>query len=310
MSCTVIIGSQWGDEGKAKMVDYFTQGSDIVVRYQGGANAGHTVVVGGFKYVFHLIPSGIIRKNKICVIGNGVVLDPIQFLKEVELLEKQGFDVRKRLIVSDNLHLILPYHIDLDRAMEDIRGEDKLGTTFRGIGPSYADKCLRVGIRAGEIFDEKALKAKLQLVLKIKNLQLEKMFGREGYSPDKILKLLRTFRRKAGDMVQNTQHYLHKSLASGKKILLEGAQGYGLDMDHGTYPYVTSSNPTIGGRPSGHGPQCLQYQRGHRHHQGIPDPGGGRAISHGGQERRRRPAEGERERIRLHHRKAPQVRLV
>ena len=252
MSCTVIIGSQWGDEGKAKMVDYFTRDSDIVVRYQGGANAGHTVVVGGDKYVFHLIPSGILHKNKICVIGNGVVLDPVQFMREVDTLEKQGLDVKKRILISDSLHLILPYHIDLDKAMEEIR-VDKLGTTFRGIGPSYADKSLRIGIRAGEIFDEKVLKSTLELVLKIKNLQLEKMFDKPGYKADKVLRLLRNFRKRAGDMVQNTQYYLHKSLASGKKILLEGAQGYGLDVDHGTYPYVTSSNPTIGGALLGTG---------------------------------------------------------
>ncbi len=252
MGCNVVIGSQWGDEGKAKMVDYFTRESDIVVRYQGGANAGHTVVVGGKKYVFHLIPSGILHKDKICVIGNGVVLDPIQFLKEVETLEEQGFNVKKRIFISDCLHLILPYNIDLDREMESMR-DDKLGTTFRGIGPSYADKCLRIGIRAGDIFDEQQLKLKIDNVLKFKNLQFEKMFNTEGYTPAKILKLLKNFRIKAGDMIKNTQRYLHESLSKGKNILLEGAQGYGLDVDHGTYPYVTSSNPTIGGALLGTG---------------------------------------------------------
>ena len=252
MGCSVIIGSQWGDEGKAKMVDYFSRDADIITRYQGGANAGHTVVVKGKKYIFHLIPSGILHEDKICVIGNGVVLDPVQFIKEMELLEKEGFNVRDRVYISDALHLILPYHMDLDSAMEEIRS-NKIGTTQRGIGPSYSDKCLRIGIRAGDIFDDDFLNARVVNALSIRNLQLEKMYGKKPYSVDELLDIIKVFRDKAGNMIKNTQNFLHESLSKNKKILLEGAQGYGLDIDHGTYPFVTSSNPTIGGALLGTG---------------------------------------------------------
>ncbi len=252
MGCRVIIGTQWGDEGKAKMVDYYTHDSDIVVRYQGGANAGHTVVVGRKKYIFHLIPSGILHRGKKCVIGNGVVLDPDQFIKEMDLLENEGFDVRERVLISDSCHLILPYHIELDRAIEESSAK-KIGTTIRGIGPSYADKCLRTGIRAGDIFDDEYLKNRIHAVLKTKNQQLEKIYNKPGYKTDEIMDILVNFREKAGKMIVNTQNFLHRSLDEKKKILLEGAQGYALDIDHGTYPYVTSSNPTIGGALLGTG---------------------------------------------------------
>jgi len=246
------MGTQWGDEGKAKMIDYFTADTDIVARYQGGANAGHTVVVEGKKYVFHLVPSGILHEDKTCVIGNGLVLDPVQLMQEVELLEKDGFTIRNRLIVSDAIHLILPYHKAIDEAMEELRS-NKIGTTKRGIGPCYSDKCFRIGIRCGDIFDEKTLKEKVAFALKIKNLHLNNVYRMKGFSQDEIMDILTTFRNKAGDMIQNTQHYLHKALRDGKNILLEGAQGFALDIDHGTYPFVTSSNPTIGGALMGTG---------------------------------------------------------
>ena len=252
MSCTVAIGSQWGDEGKAKMIDYFMRDADIVVRYQGGANAGHTVVVNSKKYVFHLIPSGVLHDDKVCVIGNGVVLDPIQLIDEMNSLEKEGYNLRNRLIISDSAHLILPYHKVFDEAMEEFR-DNKIGTTIRGIGPCYADKCLRIGIQAGDIFDIDNLHERIDFALKLKNLQLEKIYNRPPFEKDEIMDILHTFKDACGDMIKNTQHYLHTSIASGKHILLEGAQGFALDVDHGTYPYVTSSNPTIGGALQGTG---------------------------------------------------------
>jgi adenylosuccinate synthase len=252
MGCKVVIGTQWGDEGKAKMIDYFTRSSDIVVRYQGGANAGHTVVVKDKKYIFHLIPSGVLHKDKICVIGNGVVVDPIQLIQEMVSLQDEGYDIKDRLLISDAAHLILPYHKAIDEAMEEFRS-NKIGTTVRGIGPSYSDKCLRIAIRAGDIFDMKQLKEKLSLALRIKNLQLERIYGKPVFAFEEMMDILKKFKSICGNMVVNTQHFLHTSLKEGKNILLEGAQGFALDIDHGTYPFVTSSNPTIGGALIGTG---------------------------------------------------------
>ncbi len=252
MSCVVIIGAQWGDEGKAKMIDYFSSNVDIIVRYQGGANAGHTVVVNGVKHIFHLIPSGILHKGTTCVISNGVVLDPEQLLSEMDLLEKQNIEVKNRLFISDCAHVILPFHKILDAAMEDSVAQ-KIGTTRRGIGPSYSDKALRIGIRAGDILDEAYLKERLLNVLKTKNIQLEKIYGQPAITMESILDIIARFRDRAGHMIINTQYYLHKSIDSGKKLLLEGAQGIALDIDHGTYPFVTSSNTTIGGALAGTG---------------------------------------------------------
>ncbi|HON15138.1 MAG TPA: adenylosuccinate synthase [Spirochaetota bacterium] len=252
MGCTVAIGTQWGDEGKAKMIDYLTRDADIVVRYQGGANAGHTVVVNNKKFVFHLIPSGILHEGKTCVIGNGVVLDPAELIEEIEVLEGKGYNVKERLIISDAAHFILPYHKTLDSLMEE-DSEEKIGTTKRGIGPCYADKCLRVGIRTGDIFDEAHLKKRVIAALKIKNLQFEKIYGLPPVGVEEIMELILDFKTKAGQMVQNSQKFLHDALKHKKKILLEGAQGFALDIDHGTYPFVTSSNPTIGGALIGSG---------------------------------------------------------
>ncbi len=246
------MGTQWGDEGKAKMIDFYTRDSDIVVRYQGGANAGHTVVVQDKKYIFHLVPSGILHEDKHCVIGNGVVVDPLQLINEIESLEQEGYDIRKRLLISDAAHLILPYHKAYDEAMEEFRSK-KIGTTVRGIGPSYSDKCLRIGIRAGDVGDMKLLKDKVVNVLKLKNLQLERIFKKRVFTVEEIMDILKKFKKECGAMIVNTQHYLHDSAKNGKRILLEGAQGYALDIDHGTYPYVTSSNPTIGGALIGTG---------------------------------------------------------
>jgi len=260
MGCTVAIGTQWGDEGKAKMIDFFTRDSDIVVRYQGGANAGHTVVVNNKKYIFHLVPSGILHEGKVCVVGNGVVIDPIEFMQEMDLLENEGFILKGRLFISNSSHLILPYHKVLDSAMEELR-TNKIGTTHRGIGPCYSDKCLRIGIRAGDIFDRDVLEEKVNAALKLKNLYLQKVYGKDGFTSKEIMDILMTFKKRVGDSIINTGEYLHRSLDKGKEILLEGAQGFALDIDHGTYPYVTSSNPTIGGALLGTGLNAFDIKR-------------------------------------------------
>lgn len=252
MSCVVIIGTQWGDEGKAKMIDYFSAGADIIVRYQGGANAGHTVVANGVKHVFHLIPSGILHPDKVCVIGNGVVLDPEQLLKEIDAIEKQGIEVGSRLFISDAAHLILPYHKLFDELVEESRS-NRIGTTKRGIGPAYSDKALRLGIRVGDILDDGYLAERLGCALTMKNDQLDKMHGRRPFESAEILGLVRNFRERVKGNIINTQNYLHRAVEQKKKILLEGAQGVALDIDHGTYPFVTSSNTTIGGALTGTG---------------------------------------------------------
>jgi adenylosuccinate synthase len=252
MSCTVLLGTQWGDEGKAKIIDYLSGDSDIVVRYQGGPNAGHTVVVHGKKYIFHLIPSGILHKGKIGVIANGVVIDPQKLLEEIDFLESEGYTIDNNLFISDAAHLILPYHRALDEAMEELR-EKKIGTTKRGIGPSYSDKCLRVGIRIGDILDYDYVKERISFVVKLKNLQLERIFQKPVFDLEQIIEDLMAFKNRVQGMIINSQYFLHKSLDEKKKILLEGAQGNALDIDHGTYPFVTSSNPTIGGALVGTG---------------------------------------------------------
>jgi len=253
MSCSVVIGAQWGDEGKAKMIDFFSQNADIIVRYQGGANAGHTVVANGEKHVFHLIPSGILHPGKICVLGNGVVLDPMQLQKEMDNLTAQSIDINYRLLISDAAHLILPYHKALDSALEELRS-NKIGTTGRGIGPCYADKCLRTGIRVGDIFlDEKTLEKKVRQTLEVKNLQLVKMHKKDPFSIEEIMDIILDFKKHTQKMIINTGYYLNEEAKKNKTIILEGAQGFGLDIDHGTYPFVTSSNPTIGGALLGSG---------------------------------------------------------
>lgn len=260
MSCTVVVGSQWGDEGKAKMIDFFSKDADIIARYQGGANAGHTVVVHGKKYVFHLIPSGILHPGKMCVIGNGVVIDPVQLASEMDGIIAQGIDIEGRILISDAAQLILPFHKAIDSAMEEFRS-NKIGTTGRGIGPSYADKCYRTGIRVGDVFDETTLEDKVKPLLEYKNLILERIHGKTGFSIDEIMDILLQFKSRVKNMVTNTAYYLNEASAAGKTIILEGAQGFGLDIDHGTYPFVTSSNPTIGGALLGTGLNSFTVNR-------------------------------------------------
>lgn len=252
MPGTVITGAQWGDEGKGRFTDYLAERSDFVVRYQGGHNAGHTIVVDGVTFKLQLVPSGILYEHVTPVIGNGVVVDPIVLLKELDSLAAQGINI-SRLKVSGNAHMIMPYHQEIDRLTERYLGKNKLGTTKRGIGPAYADKSLRVGIRMQDLFDEKIFKAKLELVLREKNLILAKVYNRLGFDADELFETYRALAPRLEPMIDDTVHLIHKALDDGKEVLFEGAQATFLDLDHGTYPYVTSSNPIAGGACTGAG---------------------------------------------------------
>jgi len=251
MSVTVLVGSQWGDEGKGKIVDILSENFDIVTRYQGGANAGHTVAIGEKQYILHLIPSGILRKDVICVIGNGVVIDPTALLEEISLLEKNGIKVDGRLFISHNAHLIMPYHKLLDSINE--KGSKKIGTTGRGIGPCYIDKYARKGIKIVDLLNKKVLEQKIRENLEEKNRLLEKVYDSKGLEVEKIIEQYLEFDKAIDKYIKDVPAFLNEAISKGKSILLEGAQGALLDVDHGTYPYVTSSSPTSGGACTGTG---------------------------------------------------------
>ncbi len=251
MSVSIVVGSQWGDEGKGKVVDLLSSKVDIVARYQGGANAGHTIKIGDKQFIFHLIPSGILHDNVICIIGNGVVIEPKALLEEIEMLEQNGITLEGRLFISHNAHLIMPYHKLLDSINES--GERKIGTTGRGIGPSYIDKYARKGIRIADLLNKEILKEKIRTNLKEKNNLLKKVYEHEELNVDEIINECLDFDRKIDKYITDTSAYLNDALEQQKSILLEGAQGALLDVDHGTYPYVTSSNPTSGGACTGTG---------------------------------------------------------
>ncbi len=253
MDVTLILGAQWGDEGKGKIVDILSKDADIVARYQGGANAGHTVVYDGQKFILHLIPSGILNSNSICVIGNGVVIDPYALLEEIELLEKFNIKVENRLLISNKAHLILPYHKILDKISEECT-EKSIGTTGRGIGPAYVDKYARCGIRVSEALHKNILLSRLENNFLEKIKLIKQYYGKE-FSED-YKKLINDYieaLEKIKIFISDTTYFLNNSIKQGKKILLEGAQGTLLDVDHGTYPFVTSSNPTSGGACTGLG---------------------------------------------------------
>ena len=253
MPATVVVGTQWGDEGKGKLTDLLAKEMDVVVRYQGGHNAGHRIVVDGEAFALQLIPSGILYPSVTPVIGNGVVVDPSVLLEEVDMLEGKGVDT-SALMVSGNAHLIMPYHRELDRVTERYLGKAALGTTKRGIGPTYADKATRVGLRVQDLLDEKIFRQKLDVALKEKNALLAKVYNRLGFSSDEICEFyLGSLAPRIAPMVGDTVGFLHDSLAAGRNILLEGAQATFLDLDHGTYPFVTSSNPVAGGACTGSG---------------------------------------------------------
>ena len=252
MPNTILVGAQWGDEGKGKIIDFLTDEADIVVRSQGGNNAGHTIVIGGEKYVLHLIPSGILRKSKTCVIGNGVVIDPVALVVEIEGLRKRGVKVEKNLLISDTAHLVLPYHQALDGLRETQKGSKKIGTTKRGIGPAYADKASRTGLRTGDLLRPDVLKEKLSQRIKENNALL-KSLGAPTLNGKKIINDTLAAAEVLRPFITNTVIFLHRALEMKTNMLFEGAQGTFLDIDHGTYPYVTSSNTTSGGACTGSG---------------------------------------------------------
>ncbi len=257
----VVIGTQWGDEGKGKVVDLLTEEVSAVVRFQGGHNAGHTLVIEGEKTVLHLIPSGILRTNVQCFIGNGVVLEPNALLKEVVGLEERGVAVRERLFISPACPLILPYHVELDLAREEARGSQKIGTTGRGIGPAYEDKAARRGVRLGDLFYWQGFAAKLSEVMEYHNFMLTSYYKTKPVDFEQTLDQCATVAEQIQPMVADIVPMLHSLREAGKPILFEGAQGALLDVDLGTYPFVTSSNTTAGGTAvgSGFGPRYLDY---------------------------------------------------
>ena len=251
MPVQIIVGAQWGDEGKGKIVDHLSEKTDIVARYQGGANAGHTVIIGDQHYVLHLIPSGIFHPHTTCVIGNGVVIDPLALLEEIEQLRSLNIEIAGRLLISHNAHLIMPYHKLLDTMREQTA--EKIGTTGRGIGPAYIDKFMRVGIKIVDLLDRDVFVAKLKRNLEEKNQILRKIYQSPELDVENIVDEYVTFDKRIDEYVTDTSLYLNNALKDGKRIIAEGAQGALLDVDHGTYPFVTSSNPTSGGACTGLG---------------------------------------------------------
>jgi len=248
-----VAGMQWGDEGKGKLIDYLAAQADVVARYAGGANAGHTVVVNGQKTVLHLLPSGILHKDCFCVIGNGVVVDPSEILEEIALVESHGGTVGENLLISDRAQVVMPYHKVLDKVTEAAKGAGKLGTTLRGIGPCYADKASRTGIRMIELVRPDAFKARLEETLPFVNRLLEQVYGHEALSLDAILAEYGGYAERLERFVGDSVTALHRAFADGKKVLFEGAQGSMLDIDFGTYPFLTSSNSSVCGVPAGTG---------------------------------------------------------
>lgn len=247
MSVVVVVGAQWGDEGKGKIVDLLSENFAITARYQGGANAGHTVVIGDQQYILHLIPSGILHPKVECVIGNGVVIDPAALMDEIRFLEGKGIQVEGRLWISQKAHLIMPYHKLLDTASEEKQGAGKIGTTGRGIGPAYVDKANRKGIRIVDLLDRNLFEQKLRRNLEEKNELLEKIYGVMPLDVEAIINEYLEFDELIDPYIKDVSIYLNEAIREGKSVLLEGAQGTLLDVDHGTYPYVTSSNPVSGG---------------------------------------------------------------
>lgn len=252
MSSVVVVGTQWGDEGKGKITDYLSEQAEVVARYQGGNNAGHTIVFGGQKYKLHLIPSGIFYKDKICVIGNGMVIDPKALVEELHYLHGYGISTAN-LRISNRAHLILPYHQKLDVLEEESKGASKIGTTKKGIGPAYMDKAARIGIRVADLLEPDEFKRKLKQNLKEKNRLLEKVYEAEGFELETILKEYLEYGKEIAPYVCDTSVVLNDALDAGRRVLFEGAQGVMLDIDQGTYPFVTSSNPVAGGVAIGAG---------------------------------------------------------
>ncbi len=252
MPGVALVGTQWGDEGKGKVTDLLAERTDLVVRYQGGNNAGHTIVVGGEHYALHLVPTGILYPHCIPIIGPGVVVDPQVLIEELDALSARGIDT-SRLVLSGNAHLIMPYHLELDRVTERRLGKNRLGTTKRGIGPAYADKATRVGLRVQDLLDPKIFSAKLEVALKEKNLILARVYGRLPLDANEIEEQYLSYAERLRPHIADTDPLVQGALDEGKMVMFEGAQATLLDLDHGTYPFVTSSNPIAGGACAGAG---------------------------------------------------------
>src|SRR5882724_9916525 len=250
MANTILVGPQRGDEGKGKIIDVLTEDADLVVRTQGGNNAGHTVHIKGKKYVLHLVPSGILRAKKVCVIGNGVVIDPISLVEEIEGLRRLGIRIQRNLFLSETAHLVFPYHRELDAQREILKGKNRIGTTKRGIGPAYGDKAARTGLRIIDLIDLPRFETLLRQKIK-ENNEILKAFGARPLSFKQVHAAYRAAGERLKPFVANTVVLLHEAVRQQKNILFEGAQGTFLDIDHGTYPFVTSSNTTAGGRLRG-----------------------------------------------------------
>jgi adenylosuccinate synthase len=253
MSNIVIVGAQWGDEGKGKIVDSLSEKADVIARYQGGNNAGHTVVINNEKFILHLIPSGILRKGKTCIIGNGVVVDPASLIEEIEKLKGRGVKVDKNLLLSKNAHLIMPYHMAIDRESERCRGNKNIGTTGRGIGPAYADKMARRGIKVVDLLHPSTFREKLSVNLPDINFLLEKRYRVSGFKIEDIYRAYMVYAKKLAAYIADTDIIINEMISQKRNVLFEGAQGTLLDIDHGTYPYVTSSSSIAGGACTGLG---------------------------------------------------------
>lgn len=249
----VIIGSQWGDEGKAKIVDFLTEDADVIIRFQGGANAGHTVKVGDQEFIFHLIPSGIMHADKYCLIGNGVVMDPHQIIKEIAELRTKGIEPDGRLKIADNAHVVLPWHIALDKLKESKAGKGAIGTTGRGIGPCYSDKVNRHGVRMGDLLDESELRPRIEAIAGFRNQEFQLMYGADAIDPEAVIEEYLALGRALEQYVCDSGEFLRAQLKANKRFIFEGAQGTILDVDHGTYPFVTSSNTVAGAACCGSG---------------------------------------------------------
>ncbi|MGU3471925.1 adenylosuccinate synthase [Paenibacillus sp. D51F] len=259
MSTVVVVGTQWGDEGKGKITDYLADGAEVVARYQGGNNAGHTILIDNKKYKLTMIPSGIFNHNKTCVIGNGMVINPAALLDEIDYIHENGFST-DNLKISDRAHVIMPYHLVLDGLEEERKGDNKIGTTRKGIGPCYMDKAARAGIRIADLMDAEEFESKLRRMVEEKNQVIQQMYGGEPLDADAILPEYLAHAERLRPYVTDTSVVLNDAIDTGKRVLFEGAQGVMLDIDQGTYPYVTSSNPTAGGVciGSGVGPSKIQ----------------------------------------------------
>ncbi|WP_248929303.1 adenylosuccinate synthase [Paenibacillus hamazuiensis] len=259
MATVVVVGTQWGDEGKGKITDFLAESAEVVARYQGGNNAGHTILIEDKKYKLHLIPSGIFYKDKICVIGNGMVINPAALIEEIQYIHENGFST-DNLKLSDRAHVIMPYHLLLDGLEEERKGDNKIGTTRKGIGPCYMDKAARNGIRIADLMDAQEFEKKLRRLVAEKNTLIEQVYGAKGLDADSILKEYLEHAEKLRPYVTDTSVVLNDKIDEGRKVLFEGAQGVMLDIDQGTYPFVTSSNPTAGGVciGSGVGPTKIQ----------------------------------------------------